>query len=125
MMNETRYLLDTILAEWHKWARGFSPVAEHHTSPVFGYQVNSRQWDSEDDVLDGHLHNSKMKAVDFHISELSPLHRTAIDIQARNLVTGRFVWTSTRLPVDVDQRAYVIAEARTQLLNRLIKDGVI
>lgn len=125
MINETRYLLDALLQDWHRWARGFSPVAEHHTSPVFGYQVNSRQWDSEDDVLDGHLHNAKMKAVDFHISELQPLYRTAIDIQARNLCTGKSVWTSARLPKDVDKRALIIAEARNQLLQRLMRDGVL
>lgn len=124
--NDTRYRLDSILADWHQWAKGFAILGSHSTAPMFNGMVNSsRQWDSESDVLDDHLHNKQMVTVDFHISELEPLHRTAIGINARNLVTGRSVWTSARLPSDVEQRAVILGIAREILTNRLTSAGIL
>lgn len=124
MKDESREILDSLLADWHMWASGYSP-STHGTAPMFGQMVSSRQWDSEDDVLDSNLHRSQMRTVDFCISELEPLHRTAIDIQARNLVTGRSVWTSARLPQDVERRAVIVADARIALTKRLATAGVL
>ena len=125
MKDETRYILDSLLADWHRWAKGFAIVGSHGTAPMFNGLVSSRQWDAEGDVLDGHLHSSQMKSVDFHINELEPLHRTAIGIQARNLVTGRSVWTSVRLPQDIEERSIILMEARNKLLKRLINAGIL
>lgn len=125
MKDETRYILDSLLADWHRWANGFSIVGSHSTAPMFNGMVSSRQWDSEGDVIDGHLHSSQMQSVDFHINELEPMHRTAIGIQARNLVTGRSVWTSARLPQEVEKRAVILMEARNNLLKRLTSAGIV
>lgn len=124
-MDDTRYILDDLLASWHRWASGFSAVATHGASAMFTGVRSSRQWDDEDDLVDGALHVEQMKAVDFHITELEPLHRTAIGIQARNLVTGRSVWTSARLPVDIEERAIIVMEARNNLMRRLLGAGVL
>jgi hypothetical protein len=123
--NDTRYRLDDLLAEWHQWCRGFSIVGQHGTAPMFNGLVSSKQWDSESDVLDDHLHSSQMVAFDFHVNELEPLYRTAIGIQARNLVTGRSVWTSARLPTDLEERAAILATARNILINRLTNAGIL
>lgn len=125
MIDDTRYILDVILADWHQWAKGFKIVASHGACAMFSNVKSSRQWDSEGEVTDGNLHNSQMKAVDFNINELCPLHRTAIGIQARNLVTGRSVWTSARLPTDIQKRAIILQDARTILINRLTAAGVL
>lgn len=124
MMDESRYLLDSILSDWFQWARGFQPVASHGTSAMFSGVRSSRQWDSESDATDASLHNDQMQTVDFHIGELEPLQRTAIGIQARNLVTGRSVWTSARLPADVTQRAVILGDARRLLTVKLVGAGV-
>ena len=97
----------------------------HTTSAMFHDVRSPNQWDSEGDVLDGKLHNAQMESVDFHVNELEPLHRTAIGIQARNLVTGRSVWTSARLPENVEERAIILLEARNILLRRLICAGIL
>jgi len=125
MTEQIRYMLDDLLAQWHQWAKGFSIVGRHGTAPMFNGLVSSKQWDSEGDVIDGNLHHSQMEAVDFHISELIPLHRTAIGINARNLVTGYSVWTSARLPSDIEQRAKILGEARTILQNKLTSAGIL
>jgi len=124
MKNDSHQILDSLLSDWHRWAQGYSPVAGHGTSAMFTAVRSSRQWDSEDETLDASLHNTQMKAVDFHISEMSPLFRTALCINARNLATGRSVWTSARLPADVKERAIVLGEARSVLIVKLRDAGI-
>jgi hypothetical protein len=125
MKNETRYMLDSLLSEWYQWAKGFNPLGSHSTAPMFQGLTSSRQWDSESDVLDADLHNSQMETVDFHITELCPEHRTAIGIHARNLATGKHVWTSARLPLDLQERQELLGRARQDLTRRLIAAGVL
>ena len=122
---ETRYVLDEILSDWHRWARGWSGVAASRACAMFSNVKSSKQWDSEGDVTDAALHNDQMKTVDFHVNELEPLHRTALQIQARNLVTGVSVWHSARLPSDVSLRAVILADARNKLTERLKNAGVL
>lgn len=124
MRDDSRYILDSILCEWHRWATGWTGVASYGACAMFTGHRSSRQWDGEGDVLDAAIHNTQMKAVDFHVSELQPTHRTAIQINARNLSTGRSVWSSARLPADVQERAVLLADARQALTNRLRNAGV-
>ena len=119
MKNDTHELLNDLLAQWHRWSDGFQPVASHGTSAMFCDVRSSRQWDNAGDVADAVCHNTEMKALDFHIMELKPDYRTAIGINARNLVTGRSVWTSARLPDDIEKRAEILRDARSELLRRL------
>jgi len=124
MMNDACFILDDLLAEWHKWSKAFAILGSHGTAPMFTGQVSSRQWDSESDVVDGTLHNTQMEAVDFHIGEMKPEHRTAIYLNARNLHTGKQVWNSLRLPSDQTERQKVVAEARNILVKRLTAAGI-
>ena len=125
MTEQTRYMLDDLLSQWHQWAKGFKIVGKHGTAPMFNNLVSSHQWDTENDVTDGYLHHSQMETVDFHISELVPIHRTAIGINARNLVTGYSVWTSARLPTDLEQRVVILRDARNILQKRLTDAGIL
>ncbi len=125
MTDNTRYMLDEILSDWHRWAKGWSGVASSCACAMFSSVKSSKQWDAETDVIDSVLHNEQMKAVDFHVSELEPTHRTALQLQARNLVTGYSVWTSARLPTDITKRQCILADARNKLTNRLISAGIL
>lgn len=124
MRDDSRYILDGILCDWHRWATGWTGVAAHGACAMFSGHRSSRQWDGEDDLVDAAIHNTQMKAVDFHVSEMQPVHRTALQINARNLSTGRSVWNSARLPADVHARAVVLADARSALTKRLTDAGV-
>lgn len=121
----TRYVFDEILSDWHRWSSSWNDAAHSAACAMFANVKISKQWDSECDVTDAALHHSQMKAVDFHVNELEPLHRTALQIQARNLVTGFSVWHSARLPSDVEQRAVILSEARKKLMNRLTSAGIL
>ena len=125
MHDDARYLLDDLLAQWHRWCNGFEAVPTPRVSAMFSGVKTSRQWDSEDDCLDGSIHNAQMKAFDFHVGELKPLQRTALQIQARNIVTGRSVWTSARLPDDIQERAIILRDARNDLVKRLVFAGIL
>ena len=125
MQNDSNYILSDLLASWHKWAKGWSGVTAHGSCAMFTEMVTSRQWDSSDDLIDGSLHNSKMQAIDFNVGELPPVQRTAIQIQARNLATGVNVWSSARLPTDLEERTIILMEARNALMRRLYSAGVI
>ena len=125
MQNDSSYLLDDLLSAWHRWCYGFEAVPTPKVSAMFSSVRISRQWDSEDDVLDSSIHNAQMKAFDFHVNELKPLQRTALQINARNLATGHSVWKSARLPEDVMERAIILRDARNNLMKRLTFAGIL
>lgn len=132
MRNENDYLISDLLASWHRWASGWSGVAAHGSCAMFTDVRSSRQWDSANDVVDGSLHNSQMKAIEFAINgdergqgAMPDPYRTAISITARNLASGASVWSSPRLPKDTEELSVLVLEAKTMLLKRLYRAGVV
>jgi hypothetical protein len=125
MKDETNEILSGMLADWHRWSKLCCIGDAPRTSAMFHDVRSSRQWDSESDVLDGTLHNSQMEAFDAHVNELDAISRTALAIQARNLVTGKSVWTSARLPDDIAMRAVILRDARNNLTKRLQIAGIL
>lgn len=117
--------LSELLSSWHKWARGYQHVGDISPSPTFRVCKSSRQWDTVDEIISGDIENSQMEALDAIIMAMSAVHRTALQIQARNLCTGYSVWTSARLPQDLEQRAMVLAEARAALTGKLKSAGIL
>lgn len=125
MTNDTQAILNDLLVEWHKWAKGWLGVASHGSCAMFAGVKTSRQWDSENDISGETLHHEQMKSFDFEVMELEPVYRTALQINARNLATGSNVWKSPRLPNDLQSRAQLLGLARTELLKRLERAGVL
>ena len=124
MRNDIDSILDALLTDWHCWASNFRHVSQSGSCAMFTDVKSSRQWQDADEVLDNAKHNLTMKALDFHINELEPNYRTAIQIKARNLFTGRSVWTSARLPTDPQARAVILMTAKNLLMARLSAAGV-
>ena len=125
MKEEAQQLLDDILGSWHNWCSGYRLVQEPSVCAMFAGTRSSRQWDSENEVNEQCAHNSTMKAVDFHINELDHVSRTALQMNAKNIATGRVVWNSVRLPTNPMDRQLLICAARSALLGRLQSAGVI
>ena len=123
MNDDTRHLFDDILCRWHKWSRGYKPIADVGSSPMFNQAKSGRQYETQYDLAEKSIEDGTMEAVEFHVYELSPTQRTAIQINARNLATGRSVWKSERLPADSAERAIVLSGARAALLARLMDAG--
>lgn len=124
MRNDIDNILDALLIDWHIWCSNFRQVAQCGSCAMFTDVKSSRQWQDADEVLDNAKHNSTMKAIDFHVNELEPNHRTALQIKARNLATGVSVWTSARLPADPEARTVILMQAKSALLARLSAAGV-
>lgn len=121
-MQET---LNQLLIEWHHWGRGWQLQNSHRCSAMFQAVKSSRQWDDGLDIAERTLHDSTMKLLDFQVMELAPNYRTALQLQARNLATGRNVWSSPRLPTDLASRAQLLGLARQALSAKLVLAGIL
>ena len=116
--------LNSLLESWHRWAQGYQHCAGINSSPMFRNSKTSRGWDTVDDIVSHEIDAGQMAAIDFHVMQLCDVYRTAIAICARNLFTGRSVWTSARLPENLEDRAKIVGEARSALAVRLREAGV-
>lgn len=125
MTDDIRQLFDDLLCQWHHWSRGYRPIADVGSSPMFHQCKSGKQYEEQYDIAEQSLDDDAMRSIDFHVYELSPTMRTAIQINARNLATGRAVWRSERLPADSAERAIVLAGARAALLVRLMDAGIL
>lgn len=125
MNDDTIQLFDDLLCQWHHWSKGYRPMADVGSSPMFHQCKSGRQYESQYELVEQALDDDAMRSVEFHVYELPPTQRTAIQINARNLATGRSVWRSVRLPADSVERAIVLAGARAALLVRLVDAGIL
>ena len=125
MKDDTKSILDSLLADWHRWSKGFKVVPVCGADPMFRNAKSSKGWDSVADIVDEEISSSIMEAIDFQVSEMQEPHRSAIHETARNCATGYSVWRSPRLPEDALERGVIVLEARNQLLRRLIAAGVV
>ena len=125
MENDTYEMLNGLLCDWHRWATGYQHVGGINTSPMFRETKAGRQWDTVDQIIDQDIEHSRMEAIDHIIMALEAMHRTALQIQARNLYTGKAVWSSARLPACAEERALVLIAARTTLSTKLQKAGML
>ncbi len=135
MRHEIDVQLDDLLACWHRWAAGYSPVPTSGADPMFKNVKITKAWDSTSDAYDEDLNARAMEAVDCQVNELpdddgkakggpNRAYRSAIHAHARNLHTGVSVWASPRLPRDPIERGIVLMEARNMLTRRLRDAGV-
>ena len=125
MNDDARHLFDDILCRWHHWSRGYRPIADVGSSPMFSQCKSGRQYETQYEIAERSIEEKTMEAVDFHVYEMPPTQRTAIQINARNIATGRCVWKSERLPADATERAIVLAGARAALAVRLMAAGIL
>lgn len=118
--------LDGLLIIWHTWASG-EQVGQAYPSSAPGCALYraSRQYDTENGAMDGDVDSAIGAAVDAAVQKMENPYRTAIHINARNLVIKVSVWGSARLPVDPVERAKIMATARDQLRRRLQSDGLL
>lgn len=135
MKDEIDTRLDDLLACWHRWALGYSPIPTCGADPMFRNVKTSKTWDTTSDAFDADLNNRHMEAIECQVNELpdddgrakggpNRAYRSAIHANARNLHTGVSVWASPRLPRDPIERGIVLMEARNLLTRRLRDAGV-
>lgn len=124
MRNEQHEILDSLLSEWHSWARAETLQPMRCADPMFRNAKSCKGWDSTSDVIEDEIRDKTMKAIDFQVGEMPEPHRSAIYIHARNCCTGRNVWVSPRMPSDPEERAVILLEAKNALMRRLLGAGI-
>lgn len=125
MHNDTDAILDDLLSRWHWWSKHTADRAGlPGRAPVFGTSLSNSQYDWENNVENEMIESRIMRGFDAAISKVPQPYFTALSFQARNLVTGRNVWLSPRLPRG-EELEVMILEARNLLLKELTKDGVL
>jgi len=133
-MNEpiVKGVLDELLADWHRWASGYSATPTYGACPVFKNAKSPRHWDTTGELDDAEIHKSTMETIDFAIlgdkrgqGGIAEPHRSALCIYARNQATGRNVWASPRLPQSLDERVNITNEALLILREQLVRCGVL
>lgn len=125
MMNDSHYILDDLLRQWHAYCKGYSPTPTSGADPMFRNAKAGRGYDTTAEIIEDELQGSTMEAIDFQVDQMQDPWRAAIHELARNLGAGQSVWKHPRLAaLEAMERATIVAEARNQLTKRLMAAGV-
>ena len=132
MDKTTKETLDSLLSDWHHWAKKTTLVPQAGKCAMFAQAQTPRHWDSTADIDDATIHQSTMEALDFAILGDSKGHgglnepqRTAACFYAKNLSAKVSEWSSPRLPKDPLTLQYVINQGLAELGVRLKTAGVL
>lgn len=118
--------VNDLLCQWHQWSAGYEfGHGFASSSSMFRQARSSRQYDDANGSLDAHVDAVLMEAVDAVMSGIPQPYYTALAILARNLSTGRSVWTSPRLPSDQAERVRLVTHARKLFAAALARADLI
>lgn len=126
---EINEALNELLRRWHAHCLGYSQGKGYPSvDSACRSSRTSRQYDYENGAMDAAVDSKIMEGFDGVMWNIPNTDKapylTALQFQARNLFTGRQVWTSPRLPADPMERGVLLMEARNILLRGLAKAGV-
>jgi hypothetical protein len=124
MRDDTNQILDDLLAKWHEWAKEFAICPQASADPMFRNAKSGRAYETQYEINEQQIAASTMEGVDFEVGEMQEPHRSAIYAHARNLASRHTVWSSPRLPTDAVARALLVTEARSMLMKRLFRAGI-
>lgn len=117
--------LNDLLRRWHAHCLGYSSGKGYPSGDAVCRQGKSSSvWDGWNGAQDQAVEKKIMEAFDGAMWLIPQPYLTALQFQARNLFTGKQVWTSPRLPVDQMERGVLLMEARNKLLRALARAGV-
>lgn len=123
MRDNPEDILDGLLMEWHNAAKAEPLVPERTECVTFAHHASNRGAMFEHEIAEDSLETARLEAIQFHVDQLSPEHRTALQFEARNLNARVTVWRSERLPKDPVERENLVKAARAELMRRLVADG--
>jgi hypothetical protein len=121
--DDTSSLLDAILQDWHRASKSEGLTPERVECVTFAGHASNRGAMLEYEIAEDSIESTRLEAIQFHVDQLSPEHRTALQFEARNLNARLQVWRSPRLPQDPVARQALVDEARAALMRRLVNDG--
>jgi hypothetical protein len=121
--------LNDLLRRWHAHCLGYSPGKGYPSGDAVCRQAKSSSvWDGWNGAQDQAVEKKIMEGFDGVMWNIPNTDKqpylTALQFQARNLYTGKQVWTSPRLPADQMERGVLLMEARNLLLRALTRAGL-
>lgn len=118
--------LNDLLRQWHGHCLGYSHGKGYPSGDAVCRNAKSSSvWDNWNGAQDKAVDQKIMEAFDAAMWNVPQPYLTALQFQARNLWTGKQVWTSPRLPTDPVERGVLLMEARNRLMRVLTKGGLI
>lgn len=118
--------VNDLLSRWHAWCAGHGYGMGYPSRSASCREARaSRQHDDENGGLDAHIDAVLLEGVDAVVGQIAQPWCTALQIQARNLYTGRSVWLSPRLPACASDRAELLAVARKKFVDGLDRAGLL
>lgn len=111
MTDEQGKLIDSLLADWHRWCARPSDEGGYpkECPSCRGYRT-SRQYDTDNGAADSDTHSRLMLALDGMITRtIQGQCLTALQIEARNLSVGAKVFSSPRMSAEQLTQAIGIA----------------
>ncbi len=128
----TKDTLDSLLSDWHHWAKKTTLVPQAGKCAMFSQAQTPRHWDTTADIDDAAIQQSTMEALDFAIlgdakgfGGLNEPQRTAVCFYAKNLSARVSVWISPRLPENQIERQAIINDGLSELAVKLKIVGVL
>jgi hypothetical protein len=122
---EINEALNDLLRRWHAHCLNYSPGKGYPSGDaVCRSAPTASHWDWWNGSMDQEVEKKIMEAFDGVMWNVDQPYLTALQFQARNLYTGKQVWTSPRLPIDAMERGVLLMEARNILLRGLAKAGI-
>lgn len=125
MKRDTTDILNDLLQDWHNASKSEPLVAERTECVTFAHHASNRGAMFEHEIAEDSLESTRLAAIQFHVDQLSPEHRTALQFEARNLNARVKVWRSVRLPADPAERDNLVMAAKAELMRRLLADGMV
>jgi hypothetical protein len=123
---EVNERLNDLLSRWHAHCQGYSAGKGYPSADaVCKHAKTSSVWDGWNGAQDEAASRQIMAEFDAAMWDIPQPYLTALQFQARNLYTGKQVWTSPRLPTDDIERGVLLMEARVRLMKGLARRGVL
>ena len=117
--------LNDLLARWHAHCNAYSAGKGYPSANAACRQAQTTSvWDAWSGAQDDAASRRIMEEFDAAMWDVPQPYLTALQLQARNLYTGKQVWQSPRLPADPMERGVLLMEGRNLLMRGLAKRGV-
>lgn len=122
---EINEALNDLLRRWHAHCLGYTPGKSYPSGDAVCRSTSTAShWDWWNGSMDAAVEKKIIEGFDGVMWNIPQPYLTALQFQARNLYTGKQVWTSPRLPLDPMERGVLLMEARNILLKGLARAGI-
>lgn len=125
MNNDVDNLVDDLLMRWHRYSGGYQSARGFGSTSSMFHDAGHTSTRAREEDQEARAEKIIMQRFDEQVRKVPQPWFTALAFEARNLCTGRSVWTSPRLPTNAAELEVIRLEARTKLMRELARDGIL